>query len=104
MRDVRRDEKMTEQQPSEDTKQIKDLEKYLRHSKQAIPGILAFGAMALLIPLVAEVVCDVPWWVYVLLLWVIPFGLICDGINIVYVSRKLKALKSGVEPAASADG
>jgi hypothetical protein len=95
---------MTAQQPTEDKKRIKELEKYLRQSKQAIPGILAFGAIVLLILMVAEVFCDVPWWVYVLCLWVVPFGLIGDGINIVYINRRLKSLKSGVEPAAAADG
>ena len=94
---------MTGKQPSEDTKRIKELEKHLRQSKQAIPGVLAFGLIVLLILLVAEAFCDVPWWVYVLLLWVVPFGLIGDGINILYIRRKLKALKSGDEPAAAAD-
>ena len=95
---------MTGQQLSEDPKRIKELEKYLRQSKQAIRGILAFGAIVLLILLVAAIFCDVPCWVYVVLLWVVPFGLIGDGINIVYIGRKLKALKSEVEPAAATDG
>ena len=95
---------MTAQQPIEDRKRIKELEKYLRQSKQAIPGILAFGAIVLLILMVAEVFCDAPWCVYLLSLWIVPFGLIGDGINIVYINRKLKALKSEVEPAASTDG
>ena len=90
---------MTARQPPESKKHIKELEKYLRQSKRAILGILAFGAIVLLILLATEVFCDVPWWVYVLLLWVVPFGLIGDGINSVYISRRLKALNSGVEHA-----
>ena len=40
----------------------------------------------------------------VLWVWAVPFGLIGDGVNIVYINRKLKALKSGAKPAAAADG
>ena len=73
-------------------KHIKDLRKYLRHSKKAIPGVLIFGALCLAILLLFECFVSAPWWVYGFVLWVVPFGLICDGVNIIYIKRKLRRI------------
>ena len=85
-------------------RRIRELEKRLRQSKQALLGTLAFAAIVLLTLMVAQVFSEVPWWAYVLFLWVVPFGLIGDGINIIHICRRLKTLRSGIGPASSPDG
>jgi hypothetical protein len=95
---------MTRDHRIEQQRRIKTLRKYLRQSKLAVRAVLAFGAIVLMILLALEVFLDVPWWVYVLLLWVVPFGLIGDGINILYVNRKLRTLKREADPAATSPG
>lgn len=71
----------------------KQLRKYLRQSKLAIPVVICFGLIALVILLLVDVFVNVRWWVYALCLWVVPFGLVGDGINIICVKRKLWRMK-----------
>ncbi len=74
-------------------KQIKELRKYLRQSKAAIPGVLIFGGVCLAILLLVDWFVTVRWWIYASVLWVVPFGLIGDGVNIIYFKRKLARLE-----------
>ena len=74
-------------------KQITKLRKYLRQSKAAIPGVLIFGAVCLAILLLVDWFVTVPWWIYAFVLWVVPYGLIGDGVNIIYLKRKLARLE-----------
>ena len=74
-------------------KEIKELRKYLRQSKAAIPGVLIFGAVCLAILLLVDWFVTVRWWIYAIVLWVGPFGLIGDGVNIIYIKRKLARLE-----------
>jgi hypothetical protein len=76
-----------------DEKEIKQLRKYVRQSKAAIPGHLVFGVVVLVPLLVADWFVDVHWLVYALLLWVVPYGLIGDGVNIVRIKRKLERVE-----------
>ena len=85
-----------------DEKRVKELRKYLRQSKAAIPGVLVFGAFCLVALLLVDWFVDVRWWVYALLLWVVPFGLIGDGVNIICIKRKLARLNSKADAARSA--
>ena len=90
---------MTRPSASGNDETIKVLEKRLRQSRRAILHTLFSGAIVLLVLVVAEAFCVVPWWVYVLLLWFVPFGLIGDGINVAYITRKLRNIKLAAERA-----
>ena len=85
-----------------DEKRVKELRKYLRQSKAAIPGVLVFGVFCLVPLLLVDWFVDVRWWVYALLLWVVPFGLIGDGVNIICIKRKLARLNSEADAVRSA--
>ncbi len=79
----------------------KQLRKCLRQSMLAIPGMICFGLMALTILLVVDLFVNVRWWVYAICLWVVPFGLIGDGINIIWIKHKLR-IQKGREDAMKA--
>ena len=83
-------------------REIKELRKYLRQSQAAMPAVLLFGAMVFGVLFVIDLFLSVRWWVYALFLWVVPFGLIGDGVNILYIRRKLARLQAlQSEPADS---
>ena len=73
-------------------KEIKKLRKRLRQSQAAIPGALIFGALCLAALLAVDWFVTVAWWVYAAILWVVPFGLVGDSLNIWYIKRKLARL------------
>lgn len=88
---------------TQEDKDIKQLRKYLRRSKQAIPGVICFGAIVLAILLVFDIFFNIRWWIYLLCLWIVPFGLIGDAINILFINRKLKRITTSVEQTVAAD-
>jgi hypothetical protein len=80
-------------------REIKQLRKHLRQSKGAIPGVLVFGMLVFGVLFVIDLFVTVHWSVYALFLWVVPFGLIMDGVNIVYIKRRLAKLTlDGLDP------
>jgi ABC-type multidrug transport system fused ATPase/permease subunit len=83
-------ETMKKKNNSNSEKEIKKLGKYLPQSKNAIIGVSIFGVIVFVVLLGFDIFFDIRWWIYLLLLWVVPFGLIMDGINIAYINRKLR--------------
>lgn len=74
-------------------REIRQLRKHLRQSKLAIPGVLVSGLVFGCIVFLFDVFLNVHWLVYALVLWVVPFGLILDGINTWYITRRLSKLE-----------
>ena len=74
-------------------REVKELRKHLRQSKIAIPGALMSGLFFACILAVFDIFLPVPWWFYGFVLWIVPFGLIGDGINIWRIKRRLSKLE-----------
>jgi cytochrome c-type biogenesis protein CcmH/NrfF len=68
----------------------KELEKCLLRSQKAVTAHVITLIVTLLIALGIKLAWDPRWWIYVLILWVGPYGLVGDGINIWYCKKKLK--------------
>ena len=84
---------MTDAPTTTTEREVKQLRKHLRQSKAAIPGVLVFGVLSLAVLLVVDLFLTVPGWIYALVLWVVPFGLVGDGVNIIFIKRKLARLQ-----------
>jgi hypothetical protein len=70
----------------------KDLEKYLVQSKKAIIGHIITMVLTVFIAIGIKFIWDPRWWIYVLVLWAGPYGLIGDYSNIWYCKKKLKSM------------
>ncbi|MHC4212370.1 MAG: hypothetical protein ACYSWP_03245 [Planctomycetota bacterium] len=66
-----------------------DLEKCLRKSQKRILGHLVFTLITIIFAVGIWWFWDPRWWVYLLILWVGPFSLTGDFINIQYCKKRL---------------
>lgn len=78
----------------------KDLEKYLYQSKKAMTGHAVFTLVTIILALVVWKIWSPRWWIYLLILWAGPFGLIGDFINIYYCKKRI-AVVGGEEVKAN---
>ena len=69
----------------------KDLEKYLFQSKKAIVAHIITTLVTVIVAFVVWKIWSPRWWIYLLILWAGPYGLIGDSINIWICKKKLKS-------------
>jgi hypothetical protein len=70
----------------------KELEKCLLRSQKAMTAHIITLIATALVALVIKVIWNPQWWIYVLVLWVGPYGLIGDVINIWHCKKKLRSM------------
>ncbi|MHC4103641.1 MAG: hypothetical protein ACYSR9_01775 [Planctomycetota bacterium] len=68
----------------------KDLEKYFHQSKKSMVGHVVFTLATIIVAFVVWKIWSPRWWIYLLILWAGPFGLIGDLINISYCKKRTK--------------
>lgn len=68
----------------------KDLEKCLHQSKRAMVGHVIVTLVTVIAAFVVWKISSPRWWIYLLIVWVGPFGLIGDFINIWYCKKKIR--------------
>jgi len=74
-------------------KEIKELEKHWRQSRQAVPIYAVMLVAAAGIIWLLSRFFTIPFWVTIIVLGLTAFTLVCDIINCFHCARKLRALR-----------